>query len=280
MVDTSEEKKEQPIIIKKVKGGHGGHHGGAWKVAYADFVTAMMAFFLVMWLVGQSDAVKEGVGGYFRDPVMFGRGSSGIIGSSGGGTKPLMISDREMIRRKIEEAVKQTLTELGEKLDQSIQANPEFRKFSDQIAIELTDEGLRIQLIESDDSPFFQSGSAQLAPFAVSLIKMIGGQLGKLPNSVMIEGHTDAARYADTATYTNWELSVDRANNARRIMLEGGLNPRQVVEVRGFADRRPRIKLNPADPRNRRITITVRNDYEIYRYSDTLFVDFNYTFGP
>jgi chemotaxis protein MotB len=107
---------------------------------------------------------------------------------------------------------------------------------------------------------------------------MIGGQLGSMANRAVIEGHTDALQYADSTGYTNWELSVDRANSARREMLAGGLKESQIAEVRGFADRRPRIKLNPTDPRNRRITITVLNDYEIYRYSDTLFVDFNYTF--
>ncbi len=275
MANLGEEKKEQPIIIKKVKGGHGGHHGGAWKVAFADFVTAMMAFFMIMWIVAQSDEVKQNIGGYFRDPVKFGKGVAGALPSEGG--TRLKTGKNPEMRRKVEEQVKAALTKLGENISSSIKANKKFAKFSEQVAIEMTDEGLRIQLIESSNTPFFRRGSSELGPTAVSLIKMIGRQLGRMPNRAVIEGHTDAHQYADSARYTNWELSVDRANSARRVLLVGGLSERQVAEVRGFADRKPRIKLNPTDPRNRRITITVLNDYEIYRYSDTLFVDFNYS---
>jgi len=275
MVELSEEKKEQPIIIKKGKGGHGGHHGGAWKVAYADFVTAMMAFFLVMWLVGQSDKVKENVGGYFRDPVKFGKGVAGVLSAEAGSR--LKIGKNPDMRRKIEEEVKEALNQLGESIRSSIQSDQQFMKFDEQVAIEMTDEGLRIQLIESSNTPFFERGSSELGPTATALITMIGRQLGNMPNHVTIEGHTDAVNYPDSAQYTNWELSVDRANAARRAMLHGGLQKDQIAEVRGFADRKPRIKLDPTDPRNRRITITVLNDYEIFRYSDTLFVDFNYS---
>jgi len=276
MIDSGEDKKEQqPVIIKKGKGGHGGHHGGAWKVAYADFVTALMAFFLVMWLVGQSDAVKEGVGGYFRDPVKFGKGA-GLLPADGG-TKPKLLTDREL-RRKVEEEVRAALSKLGDSIREALSSNKAFEIFRDQIEIEMTDEGLRIQLIESSNTPFFKKGSDQLEPFARALVEMIGQQLGHLLNRVVVEGHTDALQYPDSARYTNWELSVDRANSARRIMLTGGLHQNQVCEVRGFADRQLRNKLNPTDPHNRRITITVLNDYEIYRYSDTLFVDFNYKY--
>lgn len=275
MVDIGNDKKEQPIIIRKGKGGHGEHHGGAWKVAYADFVTAMMAFFLVMWLVNQSDKIKESVGGYFRDPVKFGKGVAGALPSEGG--TRLKVGKNPEMRRKVEEQVKAALTRLGENIRSSIHANREFDKFSEHIAIEMTDEGLRIQLIESSDTPFFQKGSSELESTARALVKMIGQQLGRMPNHAVIEGHTDALQYADSADYTNWELSADRANSARRVMRAGGLKEQQIAEVRGFADRKPRVKLDPTDPRNRRITITVLNDYEIYRYSDTLFVDFNYT---
>jgi chemotaxis protein MotB len=275
MANLSEEKKEQPIIIKKVKGGHGGHHGGAWKVAFADFVTAMMALFLIMWIMAQSDEVKQNVGGYFRDPVKFGKGVAGALPSEGG--TRLKTGKNPEMRRKVEEHVKAALNQLGDNIRSLINTNKEFEKFSEQIAIEMTDEGLRIQLIESSNTPFFRRGSSELGQTAVSLVKMIGRQLGRMPNRAVIEGHTDAHQYADSARYTNWELSVDRANSARRVLLVGGLSERQIAEVRGFADRKPRIKLNPTDPRNRRITITALNDYEIYRYSDTLFVDFNYS---
>jgi len=274
MIGTEEDKKDQqPVIIKKGKGGHGGHHGGAWKVAYADFVTAMMAFFLVMWLVGQSDAVKQGVGGYFRDPVKYGKGA-GILKTEGG-TKPIIGTHSEL-RRKLEEEVKAALTRLGENLRAEIKSNRAFDIFQDQIEIDLTEEGLRIQLIESSTTPFFNKGSDQLATFARPLVKMIGRQLGTMPNRVVIEGHTDAYQYPDSARYTNWELSADRANFARRIMLAGGLREEQVCEVRGFADRQLRNEQDPTDARNRRISITILNDYEIYRYSDTLYVDFEY----
>jgi chemotaxis protein MotB len=275
MVDLGEEKKEQPIIIKKGKGGHGGHHGGAWKVAYADFVTAMMAFFLVMWLVNQSDKVKESVGGFFRDPVKFGKGVAGVMPSESGSR--LKMGKNPEMRRQVEEHVKEALTQLGEEIRSSIQEQPAFQKFNDQVAIEMTDEGLRIQLIESSNTPFFERGSSELGGAARALVGMIGQQLGRMPNRAVIEGHTDAIRYADSARYTNWELSADRANSARRVMLSGGLREKQIAEVRGFADRQPRIQLSPTDPRNRRVTITVLNDYEIFRYSDTLFVDFDYS---
>ena len=278
MLEVTEEKKEQPqpIIIKKGKGGHGGHHGGAWKVAYADFVTAMMAFFLVLWIVGQSDAVKQGVGGYFRDPVKSAKGEGGAMQSEGG-TKPKIGTDAALIRRKVEEEVKKTLTTVGENIKQAVNSNKDFEAFKNQIEIEMTDEGLRIQLEESNASPFFQKGSDRLEPFAVKLVEMIGRQLGRLPNHVIIEGHTDALQYPDSAQYTNWELSADRANAARRLLLAGGMKPGQTAEVRGFAERQPWIKLNPADPRNRRVTITVQNDFEIYRYSDTLYVELHET---
>ena len=275
MLEVTEEKKEQPqpVIVKKGKGGHGGHHGGAWKVAYADFVTAMMAFFLVMWLVGQSNAVKESVGGYFRDPVKSGKGQAGAMKSEGG-TKPKIGTDAAL-RRRMEEEVRKNLNEVGESIKKEMNSDQSFAAFKNQVEIEMTDEGLRIQLIESGATPFFQKGSDRLEPFAAQLVEMIGRQLGGVPNHIVIEGHTDALQYPDSAQYTNWELSADRANAARRLMLAGGLNQRQIAEIRGFAERQPRIKLNPADPRNRRITITVLNDFEIYRYSDTLYVEMN-----
>jgi len=276
MLDVSEEKKEaQPIIVKKGKGEHGGHHGGAWKVAYADFVTAMMAFFLVMWLVSQSDIVKENVGGYFRDPVGFSKTAQAGILKTDGGTKPVVGSDMALLRRKLEEAVRASLTRTGDKIREAVDHDQSLELLKGQVEIEMTDEGLRISLIESSETHFFKRGSDQLEPQAEKLVRVIGRQLSQLPNHIIIEGHTDAVRYADSASYTNWELSVDRANSARRIMLAGGLKQNQISEVRGFADRQLRVKLEPTNPRNRRVTITVQNDFEIYRYSDTLLVDLN-----
>ena len=273
MLEVTEGKKEQPqpVIVKKGKGGHAGHHGGAWKVAYADFVTAMMAFFLVMWLVGQSDAVKQNVGGYFRDPVKFAKGNAGIMEAEGG-TKPKIGTDAAL-QRKVEEEVRKSLGNVGDSIRQQLNSDQTLAAFKNQVEIDMTDEGLRIQLTESNAAPFFQKGCDRLEPFAATLVEMIGEQLGRLPNHVIIEGHTDALQYPDSAQYTNWELSADRANAARRLMLAGGLKPMQIAEIRGFAERQPKIQLNPNDPRNRRITITVLNDFEIYRYSDTLYVE-------
>jgi len=274
MLDVSEEKKEvQPIIVKKGKANHGGHHGGAWKVAYADFVTAMMAFFLVMWLVSQSNAVKVNVGGYFRDPVGFSKTAKAGILKTEGGAKPVIGSDMALLRKKLEEAVRSSLTRTGDKIRETLDRDQSLELLKGQVEIAMPDEGLRITLIESSRIHFFKRGSDKLEPQAERLLRVIGRQLSILPNHIIIEGHTDAVRYADSASYTNWELSVDRANSARRVMLSGGLKQIQISEVRGFADRQLRFKLKPTDPRNRRVTITVQNDFEIYRYSDTLFVD-------
>ncbi len=271
MVDTSDDKNSEQIIIKKKGGGHGGHHGGAWKVAYADFVTAMMAFFLVMWLVGQSKTVKEAVGGYFRDPSGIGKRGAGILKSSG--SSPLELNNHTELRRRAEEHIRQQLSRLGESIRSQIHNRPDLSRFEDLVDIEVTDEGLLIQLIQSADAPFFRIGSSDLEPAGETMVRLIGRELGRIRNHVVIEGHTDALRYSREADYTNWELSADRANTARRVLLEGGMRREQIAEIRGVADRRPKIKINPADPRNRRIAILVLTDVEIYRYSDTLMAD-------
>ena len=247
---------QQPIIIvkKKVHGKHG-HHGGAWKVAYADFVTAMMAFFLVMWIVGQGEEVKAGVAGYFRDPRAF-EGGRGVLpgaesGTTGGGA-PMGMTDLE--------AAKKALGQAAEEIRRALAALPEFEHLKDQVEITLTDEGLRIELREAPDDGFFDSGSAAVKPLTVAMLKVIAAQLGALPNQVAVEGHTDSRPYsANSPVYTNWELSADRANAARRILEASGLRPRQVEAVRGFADTRLRKADDPLDAGNRRISIIVRH---------------------
>lgn len=240
--------KAQPIIVIKKSGGHGGHHGGAWKVAYADFVTAMMALFIVLWLMSQSEQVKKAVAGYFNDP----KGTASLLGTtmpeSGKGTIPNANQNQ------------QELQDLKEKLEKEIQANKELQKLIKQIEIMITPEGLRIELLETKNGTFYQSGSAQLSPSGQELLALLATELKTLPNKLLIEGHTDAAQYSDNANYSNWELSADRANSARRLLQEDGVRPDQVTQVRGFADQMLRVKENPFDPSNRRITILVKNN--------------------
>ena len=243
---------EQVIIIKK-KGHHKhGHHGGAWKVAYADFVTAMMAFFLVMWLVGQGPEVKTGVAAYFRDPGAFDGGKGVLPGVEGSAAvqpeSPLSAA-----------AATAALEQAAEQLRDAMGSLPEFAAISDRIELDVTEEGLRIELSEAPDDGFFASGSAAMKPQTVELLKVIGTELGKMPNRISVEGHTDSQPYtAAEGQYTNWELSADRANAARRILTESGLDAGQIEAVRGYADKRLRTPETPLDPTNRRISIIVR----------------------
>ena len=247
----------QPIIIVKKKGGHGGHHGGAWKVAYADFVTAMMAFFLVMWLVNQSPAVKAGVGGYFRDPVGMSEGGRGVLPGADSIEIPKPqgpvddAAEAVAEREKLEEAV----THIKESLD----AVPAFQSLKDQVEFTVTPEGLRIDLSEKAESSFFDSGSASLHGEAEHLLGVIGKELGALSHDLDVEGHTDSKQYAASDRYSNWELSADRANAARRVMERAGVRLNQVTSVRGLADRELRVPEDPFDPRNRRVSILVKS---------------------
>jgi chemotaxis protein MotB len=235
--------KSQPIIVIKRKGGHGGHHGGAWKVAYADFVTAMMSLFIVLWLMGSSEKVKHAVAGYFNDP----KGTGAQLGTTMTGTGAT-----------VSQVVNDDLQKLKDKLEQEIKERKELEKLSKQIEITITPEGLRIELIEDKNGTFFQSGSAQLSPTGQELVTMLAGQLKPLPNQLLLEGHTDAQPYSESATYTNWELSADRANAARRLLQQDGVTSGRISQVRGYADQMLRVKNNPLDPTNRRISLIVQ----------------------
>jgi len=237
--------KSQPIIVIKKKGGHGGHHGGAWKVAYADFVTALMSLFIVLWLMSSSEEVKKAVAGYFNDP----KGTGKLLGTvlSGTGQNAAQTSTDE-------------LEKLKEKLEQEIKARKELEKLSKQIEITITPEGLRIELIEGKDGTFYEIGSAKLSASGQELLALLAAELKTLPNSLLIEGHTDATPYSSQAGYSNWDLSADRANSARRLMQQDGVRVNQVNQVRGYADQMLRDKANPFDPSNRRISILVKND--------------------
>ena len=262
--------KDQPIIVVKKSGKHGGHHGGAWKVAYADFVTAMMAFFLVMWLVNQAPEVKQAVQGYFRDPINYGKGAKpSIIDGGAGVMKNGGLGDVKQRKETMEEQMRREMEELAERIRGTISEMPGLSLIKDHVDIEITREGLRIQLIEgSDEVTFFKPGSAVLSMKGELIMKTIAMELKKLPNQLVIEGHTDASDLDRNKNYTNWELSADRANAARRAMMENQLNPDQVYQVRGYADKKPRIKDNPFDPRNRRITILVLNRLYGEEYAD------------
>ena len=232
--------KTRPIIILKKKGGHGGHHGGAWKVAYADFVTAMMALFIVLWLLSSSKQVQEAVGGYFKDPT----GNSQKIGSNMAGSGENFTLTRDNMPR------------LKEQLQQARQMT-DFEKLKSHVEMTVTAEGLRIELSESANGTFFDSGSAKLKGDGSDMLVTLAQELGKLPNKLSIEGHTDSQPYT-SAAYSNWELSTDRANAGRRVMQANGVRPDQVTQVRGFADQRLRKADAPLDPSNRRISIIVQ----------------------
>jgi chemotaxis protein MotB len=232
----------QPIIVIRKNVGHAGRHGGAWKVAYADFVTAMMALFIVLWLMNSSDQVKKAVAGYFRDPA--GRGAGQGTGQAG-------LGEGIGVR-------KDDLNNLREKLDAAMKQAPKLAALKDQVRMTVTGEGLRIELLEKENGAFFDAGNAHPTGAGQDMLKMLAAEMGKLPNRLLIEGHTDARPFAGAASYSNWELSSDRANSARRLMQASGLRPDQVAEVRGYADQRLRNPSNPSDPSNRRITVIVK----------------------
>jgi chemotaxis protein MotB len=231
------------IIIKKKGGDHDDEgHGGAWKVAYADFVTAMMALFIVLWLLSASEKVQKAVGGYFQDPTGKGR-QTGTTSSGVGETITLNRQDLQQLKEKLEEMLKQI---------------PTLQHMENQIKITLTTEGLRIDLLETEHGFFFEAGNPKPTEAGAELLKVLAGELVKLPNKVAIEGHTDSKPFG-RPDYSNWELSADRANAARRILEGYGLEENRISQVRGFADQRLLLKNDPANASNRRISIIVRN---------------------
>ncbi len=235
-------KPPAPIIIIKKKSGHGGHHGGAWKVAYADFVTAMMALFIVLWLMNSSKQIQEAVGGYFKDPT----GTAKQVGSDMTGSGENFIISQD------------NMEQLKEQLQKAIREVPKFDSLKNHIDMTVTNEGLRIELTESAAGTFFDSGSQRISGDGAELIKLLAQEIGKLPNKIALEGHSDSKQYPAGSVYGNWELSADRANAARRLMQESGIREDQVTQVRGFADQRLRKPDSPLDPSNRRISMIVQ----------------------
>jgi chemotaxis protein MotB len=249
------EKHQTIRIIKKKRRGHEGGHGGAWKVAYADFVTAMMALFIVLWIVGQNKPVKEAIAGYFRDPGAVHTTTKGSDGILPGGKTINVLPDPKPPGDPTEAEVARLKSE-GEKLAKIIASMPEFDRLKDKLQITLTKEGLRIELIESAEGLFFDLGSARLKSDAVKLLRVVAETVAGLPNKVVIEGHTDARPYVGTG-YTNWELSADRANAARKILTDTGVRDAQITGVHGYADKRLKHAEKPLDFSNRRVTILV-----------------------
>jgi chemotaxis protein MotB len=234
--------EKRPIIIIKKKVSHGGHHGGAWKVAYADFVTAMMALFIVLWLMNTSQQIQKVIGGYFKDPT----GTSKKVGTNQTGSGENFT------------ITKDNMNVLKEQLQKTIKQNQDLEKLKKQIEMTVTAEGLRIELLETEKDTFFDSGNAQPTQKGKELLTLLAEELSKLPNKISIEGHTDSRPFAGNGSYTNWELSTDRANSTRRIVQEKGVRANQVSQVRGYADQRLRRPDAPEDPSNRRISMIVQ----------------------
>ncbi len=280
---------KRPIVVKRIKKVAGGHHGGAWKIAYADFVTAMMAFFLLMWLLGSTTKGDlQGIESYFKTPLKVAlEGGSGSGDSSSvikGGGKDLTRSNGQVARgdtkakkkiinlketneeykRKEQEQELAKLKELKSRIEDAINSNPDLKKFKDQILLDLTTEGLRIQIVDKQNRPMFRVGSAKLEPYTRDILEAIGKSLNDVPNYVSLSGHTDARPYSvdvkgDSGGYNNWDLSADRANASRRELIRGGMNPDKVLRVVGLSSAVLLDKENPDSPTNRRISIIVMN---------------------
>ncbi len=260
--------KKQPIVIKKVKKGGEGHHGGAWKVAYADFVTAMMAFFLLLWLLGStSQHDREVISDVFQSPSAIeaaGGASTSMIDLGGametpkGEGDPLKAPPPEDLTDQLEEAAR--LDELMQRIKQQIENTPTMIDFKDQLKLDITTEGLRIQIVDRENRPMFDSGSAHLKWYTKEILHELAKTISEVPNHISVTGHTDATTFhGQRSNYTNWELSADRANAARRELKTGGMNTERFGRVVGLASSVLFDKQNPAAPVNRRISIIVLN---------------------
>ncbi len=275
-------KRLQPIIVKKIKKGSHAAHGGAWKIAYADFVTAMMAFFLLMWLLGStSEGDKKGIADYFQSPLKVAllNGGSGSGDSSsllkGGGqdltrssgqvkrgdvTAPRNTINLQALRQEQRAAEAAQLQALSQQVAAEFKNNEKLAKYASQIKLDMTRDGLRIQIVDAMARPMFDSGSALVKPGLRELLRVIGGVLAEVPNRLTVEGHTDALPFAGgDRGYSNWELSADRANASRRELVAGGLTEQRVLRVIGLASSQPFDHQNPNEPQSRRISIIVMN---------------------
>ncbi|MCX6365913.1 MAG: OmpA family protein [Armatimonadetes bacterium] len=261
--DPSEEQLRPIIRITRKKVIVAGHHGGSWKVAYADFVTAMMAFFLVMWIVSMDQAIKEEIAEYFNNPPSASvQSKAGISNLSMGGKSPVSIGvgvglNAKNWRDLAMELQRENMVKADMNIKSRIASQSTVSGLAKQVEIKLTSYGMLIQLVEAENSPFFASGSAELPAPTVGILKLIAQEIGQLPNRVWIEGHTDAVPFGTGNGYSNWELSADRANAARRVMEVSGLQQNQIEHIRGYAASQLRVPTKPLDPSNRRVTIVV-----------------------
>ena len=270
----------RPIIVKRIKKSGGGHHGGAWKIAYADFVTAMMAFFLLMWLLGSTTKGDlNGISEYFKTPpkvaMQGGAGSGDSSSVIPGGGKDLTrkegqvkASDDPSIKKTYNlTAAKQALEHeetlrlqaLKEKIESKIESNPLLKKYKNQLLLDFTSEGLRIQIVDEQNRPMFALAKAELQPYTRDILYEIGFVLNDVPNKIGLSGHTDSTPYMSDAGYSNWELSADRANASRRALIAGGMNENKILRVVGLASAAHLDKQDPFNPINRRISIIVMN---------------------
>jgi chemotaxis protein MotB len=271
---------QRPIIVKRVKKAAHGHHGGAWKIAYADFVTAMMAFFLLMWLLGSTTKGDLlGISEFFRTPLKVAMsGGSGSGDSSSilkGGGKDLTRRDGQVkhgdipadkktydlkaAREALEHEESLRLQNLKSKLEATIDANPLLKKYKNQLLLDITSEGLRIQIVDEQNRPMFALAKAELEPYTRDILNVLGMVLNEVPNKIGLSGHTDSTPYASDAGYSNWELSADRANASRRELVRGGLADAKVLRVVGLASAANLDRKDPFNPINRRISIIVMN---------------------
>jgi chemotaxis protein MotB len=245
------------VVVKKGHGG--GHHGGAWKVAYADFVTTMMALFIVLWIVGQNQEARAAIAQYFRDPGAFKEGQAPSIHQQGAGILPGQPVPGQGGEGENEQSKEdRSLREAGERFQQAMVDMDLPQTLRDQVRIEVTPEGLRIEMVERDGSPFFRVGSATILPEMKPILEHLATVVDKLPNNITIEGHTDSRQYNLRLGYSNWELSTDRTNSARKVMEAAGLPPGRIDRLVGHADRVLLVPDDPMDASNRRITIMVR----------------------
>jgi chemotaxis protein MotB len=265
----------QPIIIKRVKRIAGGHHGGSWKIAFADFATAMMAFFLVLWLLSTATPEQKiAISGYFKDPVGFAESGTPYIIDLGGSPtlapentlnpevqsqpQPDKVTiDTEQVEGMAEMVEKERLELLLQELQNKVEENPQLQKFKDQILFEITPNGLRIQIMDAENRPMFDSGSARLKPYFEDILLAMADTIKAVPNKISISGHTDATPYTGTGDFGNWELSANRANAARRALVAGSYPESQVARVVGYASSALFDRANPFNPVNRRIDIVV-----------------------
>ncbi|WP_166254230.1 flagellar motor protein MotB [Marinobacter salicampi] len=263
--------EEQPIIVKRVKKVAAAHHGGSWKVAFADFATAMMAFFLVLWLTtNTTPEQKAAIEGYFNDPIGFEEGGSANPIDLGGSasvvdatsadvaSEEIRLED-ERIEKLAETLEQRQMSDLFQDLQEQIEQSETLQEFKDQLLIDITDEGLRIQIVDRSQRPMFDSGRAQLKYYSQDILFELAKPLGAVTNKLSITGHTDATPFGGRPGYTNWELSADRANTARRALVAGGVRGQQIARVVGLSDSVLFDKEDPTAPVNRRISIIVLN---------------------